>query len=240
MEIYSKLQVIVIFFNLLKVIASHDYKQVEPNCFSRFDYEYKVLQKLIQLEEANKKLEEEHNELKEAHNDLVEASKARDIEIEDQTSEIRALRSLVNTTQLHDKSDSRAGPVVAFSAYTDADTSVGTKTVFNKVLINEPAAYDQRTGEFTCPVDGIYLFSFVIAVRGVDSTYAKLSINGNVAIEAVAEGREASDDKQGSNVAIVKLEKDDKVWVTGSGTLPGNSHGNSDTRTSSFSGVRLY
>ena len=39
---------------------------------------------------------------------------------------------------------------------------MGGKTVFNKVLINEPTAYDQSTGVFTCPVEGIYMFSFVV------------------------------------------------------------------------------
>lgn len=231
MERFSKLQFIVVCFCFLRAGASSDYKPGEPHCFSRFDYEYKVLQKLIQLEEGHKKLEE-------ANEGLAEAIKERDIKIEEQNNEMKALRELINTTQLQ-KYDSK-GPDVAFSAYTDADTSMGGKTVFNKVLINEPTAYDQSTGVFSCPVAGIYMFSFVIAVRGSQTSHAKLTINGNVVLEAITEGRESSDDKQGSNVAIVKLEKDDKVWVSGSGTLPGDSNGKSNTRTSSFSGVRLY
>ena len=77
----------------LRVGASSDNKLGEPHCFSRFDYEYKVLQKLIQLEEGHKKLEE-------ANEDLAEAIKERDIKIEEQNNEVKALREFVNTTQL--------------------------------------------------------------------------------------------------------------------------------------------
>ena len=51
---------------------------------------------------------------------------------------------------------------MAFSAYIDSTTSLSTdKTVFNRVLINEHQAYDQSTGVFTCPISGVYMFSFV-------------------------------------------------------------------------------
>ena len=52
---------------------------------------------------------------------------------------------------------------MAFSAYVDATTSlsISQKTVFDKILINEHQAYDQSTGVFTCPLSGVYMFSFV-------------------------------------------------------------------------------
>ena len=54
------------------------------------------------------------------------------------------------------------GSAVAFSAYVDTTTSLSSaQTVFNKVLLNEQQAYDQSTGVFTCPISGIYMFSFV-------------------------------------------------------------------------------
>ena len=54
---------------------------------------------------------------------------------------------------------------MAFSAYLDATTSLSTKTVFNRVLINEHQAYDQSTGVFTCPISGVYMFSFVAGTQ---------------------------------------------------------------------------
>ena len=53
------------------------------------------------------------------------------------------------------------GPVVAFTAYIDSTRSLSTRTVFNKLLLNEADAYDESTGVFTCPRTGIYMFSFV-------------------------------------------------------------------------------
>ena len=61
-------------------------------------------------------------------------------------------------------------------------------------------------------------------------------MNNGATFHAITEGSKADQDLQGANVAVVKLNKGDTVWITGEGKLPGNSNGNSDKRTSSFSG----
>ena len=48
---------LVVFFFLRSVEAYED-KPGEPHCYSRFDYEYKVLQRLIQLEEDKRRHED--------------------------------------------------------------------------------------------------------------------------------------------------------------------------------------
>lgn len=70
--------------------------------------------------------------------------------------------------------------------------------------------------------------------------YARLKVNGDTILEVVAEGTKSSHDLQGNNLGIFKLNVADKVWVSGGGSLPGNSGGNSNTRTSTFSGFLLY
>ena len=53
---------------------------------------------------------------------------------------------------------------MAFSAYVDENTSPSGADdvyVFNKVLTNEDQAYDESTGVFSCPIKGIYVFTFV-------------------------------------------------------------------------------
>ena len=60
---------------------------------------------------------------------------------------------------------SSTAPYVAFSAYLDHTlTNVGQHEtiIFNQVVLNEAEAYDTNSGIFTCPQDGVYLFSFFI------------------------------------------------------------------------------
>ena len=78
-------------------------------------------------------------------------------------------------------------------------------------------------------------------MRGSGESWAIVKHNGGLLMNAVIEGGGgSSQDLQGGNMAVVRLCKGDEVWVTGSGTLPGNSGGNSNTRTSSFIGVLLH
>ena len=78
-------------------------------------------------------------------------------------------------------------------------------------------------------------------MRGTGESWAIVKHSDDVLMNAVIEGIGSSTfDLQGGNMAVVRLRKDDEVWVSGSGSLPGNSGGNSDTRTSSFTGVLLH
>ena len=61
---------------------------------------------------------------------------------------------------------------VAFSAYISNSTSLLNKTIFDMVLTNEHQAYDVSTGVFTCPISGIYMFSFVAGTLFVYSLFA--------------------------------------------------------------------
>ena len=53
-----------------------------------------------------------------------------------------------------------SNPMVAFTAYAlnATYTSAGETMQFEQVVTNIGAAFDNATGLFTCPVDGVYLF----------------------------------------------------------------------------------
>lgn len=223
-----------VFLYCLGIVRSSECESKEPHCYSRFDYEYKVLQRMVQLEESQKRLSEK---LETVDND----------DLKERLTQLEIGQLLINETLNTVKTDTSeelttaTGPIVVFSAYIDSTTTLQENTVFPEILINEQAAYDTTTGEFTCPVSGIYMFSVVIAVRGSGESWIRLKVNGGVIFNAVAEGSgSSSQDLQGGNMAIVKLNKGDRVWVSGSGSLPGNSGGNSNTRTSTFTGVLLH
>ena len=78
--------------------------------------------------------------------------------------------------------------------------------------------------------------NLVAAARGQATTIGMLKVNGVNVIYSIAEGTESDQDLQGVNIAVVKLNIGDEVWISGSGTLPGDSGGGSGRRTSSFSG----
>ena len=65
-------------------------------------------------------------------------------------------------------------------------------------------------------------------------------MNGTEILQALAESTGQYNDDQGANIAVVQCIKGDEVWVTGVGTLRGDSDGETNTRTSSFSGFLLH
>ena len=63
-------------------------------------------------------------------------------------------------------------------------------------------------------------------------------INGDRVVEAEAEAEHSQQDLQGGNSVVVKLDKDDEVWIQQQdGTNLGSWN---NFRASSFSGVLLY
>ena len=80
-----------------------------------------------------------------------------------------------------------------------------------------------------------------LGVRGPGDFYATLMINNYSRIDAVAEGFHDRQDIQGGNSVLVKLNKDDKLWIKrndGLGKSKLDSH--PGIRISTFSGVLLH
>ena len=65
--------------NFISVDATSKF---EPQCYSRFDYEYKVVEKLFTLEAAYKKQQDIIQELKDALEEMKNENKALKIEME--------------------------------------------------------------------------------------------------------------------------------------------------------------
>ncbi|XP_053403379.1 uncharacterized protein LOC123555672 isoform X2 [Mercenaria mercenaria] len=131
---------------------------------------------------------------------------------------------------------------VAFTAYLDHDGEYGTQQVikFNKVITNEGNGYNQYTGVFTCPQAGMYMFTFFIGERsntdGIKQMWADLVVNGNFKLTAIAETKHATEDAQGGNSAVLRLQQGDSVWIESKGA----NHIEGDARSTSFTGLYLY
>ena len=115
MEYYKKLRIVVLFLYVTGVFPQCENR--EPHCYSRFDYEYKVLQRLIRLEETqndvteklttseNEKddLKREIKKLEESHKGLSEKLAGSENERDELKHEIKIINEMVSNL-----SDSRA------------------------------------------------------------------------------------------------------------------------------------
>ena len=99
-------------------------------------------------------------------------------------------------------------------------------------------------GIFTAPVSGVYLFSWAATARKLPGEHAydiwvKLQVNGAHQVGCVAESRDDTDDNQGSNTVLLRVNQGDQVWTAHYSSYP-DIYGDDNERTTSFSGVLLY
>ncbi|KAL3870858.1 hypothetical protein ACJMK2_038893 [Sinanodonta woodiana] len=110
---------------------------------------------------------------------------------------------------------------VAFSVYLDhAIHNLGPNQIliFNQILLNEGHAYNKFTGVFSATVGGVYIFAWSVAARddgtlSAPDIWTKLVVNGEHKVSAVAESTQLRDDEMGTNVAILRLDQGDAVWI---------------------------
>ena len=108
---------------------------------------------------------------------------------------------------------------MAFTASQNRQTSyLSEKIIFNQVLTNEGGAYDGSTGVFTCPSNGVYVFTWTVMTRNnKNSCFAYLSINGTTqTLAAFADLGSIKTDysyTQSTMTRAVHLSAGDRVWV---------------------------
>jgi hypothetical protein len=125
---------------------------------------------------------------------------------------------------------------VAFTAgVTSIDTSWNSGTlVFPHVVYSIGGGYDPNTGVFTAPVDGHFVFFVNVQSSGSKFIYTYLVLNGTVKVTTMAYIGNYS---AGSNLAVLRLQKGDRVWVKhryGTGYWT-----ESDAPTTTFSGFLI-
>ncbi|XP_060607289.1 uncharacterized protein LOC132759516 isoform X2 [Ruditapes philippinarum] len=186
----------------------------EPKCFSRFEYDEKMLMKLLRFEDKIQKFEEFINGVKARENkekeerdklfaaELEKYKQENAEEIERQkivTSEM--LESVANSKmeleKVHKQIDERMkGNVVAFTVTSPKAGATSYSLSFAKVITNEGNGFDTSTGKFTCPVSGLYYFSLhIIKKRSSSVDYAGCSIklNGSSKVTAYTNPQSGAD-----------------------------------------------
>ena len=83
--------------------------------------------------------------------------------------------------------------------------------VFNAVLSNIGNGYNPKTGVFTAPIDGTYVF-YVAAVE-YEKQHLRLDILINNVKKVQLIGHHAADYQTGTNMVVQYLKKGENVWV---------------------------
>ncbi|CAM5168739.1 unnamed protein product [Eretmochelys imbricata] len=109
---------------------------------------------------------------------------------------------------------------------------------FDDVVTNVGNYYEPTRGKFTCPLPGIYFFTYHVLMRGGDGTsmWADLMKNGQVRASAIAQDADQNYD-YASNSVILHLDVGDEVFIKLDG---GKVHGGNTNKYSTFSGFIIY
>ncbi|XP_022302171.2 complement C1q subcomponent subunit B-like [Crassostrea virginica] len=109
----------------------------------------------------------------------------------------------------------------------------GQTVIYNEILTNDGSGYDDRTGVFTCPLTGTYLFVFDAHSPG--NTCLQLYLNKSKAAMGCVSSLLGKTYLQMSRTVILKLKKGDHVKVVALSAGAVHHRG-----FSGFSGTRLY
>ncbi|XP_052703135.1 EMILIN-2-like isoform X2 [Crassostrea angulata] len=147
-----------------------------------------------------------------------------------------ALKQLIRLSSASDSASSKQH--VSFSVnldYKPLTLGAGQTVKYDAVLINDGNGYDDRTGVFTCPVAGTYMF--VVDSLSYPGIWLLLKVNKKtVGFIHVSSAHKGNPGIQISRTVIVKLKSGDHVKVE---NLRNNAYVHDDLY-SGFTGVLLY
>lgn len=108
------------------------------------------------------------------------------------------------------------------------------RVVFETIDLNEGLGYNASTGIFTAPNGGIYAFDWTTLAWTGQYAFTSLVVNDQFKSWIYCSGGQSQIYLPCSKMTIVKLEKEDKVWI-GVYQGPANIH----RHYTSFSGYKL-
>ncbi|XP_076117247.1 heavy metal-binding protein HIP-like [Mytilus galloprovincialis] len=88
-----------------------------------------------------------------------------------------------------------------------------TVVMFDTVSLNEGDAYDGTTGEFTCPEDGLYHFSWTTVSNARKDFVSVLVANDRKIAENAVDSDSVSDGMTGTSNVIVRMRNGQKAWL---------------------------
>lgn len=86
--------------------------------------------------------------------------------------------------------------------------------MFPVVITNLGNGYDRNDGVFTAPTAGTYVFFVNVISYRTQTISVKIILNGGSKVVSLAESGSSNPNNSGSNLAVLTLQKADRVWVS--------------------------
>ncbi|XP_052819804.1 EMILIN-2-like [Mya arenaria] len=216
----------------------------EPHC-SKFHYEEKLLEKLVRMEFN---MEQRGKELKEGLTELsrkqTEAQESNQVVLQEHEKEITAIQKenkelkehLVDAVSHIGKQGDPPNKVL-FKARQLKDTAPksGGTLIFKEVLTNVGGGYDNSTGVFTSPADGVFLYTIHLCISTNKYCNYAIMVDGIKHTKGSIKNDNWGDCITAESIAIVKSGSRVRVENYGNAGFYDN-----ENSFNHFSGIMIY
>ncbi|XP_078340966.1 C1q-related factor-like [Crassostrea virginica] len=116
----------------------------------------------------------------------------------------------------------------------DSRTWRGDILVFPHVITNKGQGYSSRTGKFTAPRDGTYVFTVTAVSWENNGLFIDIVQDGDSKVRTYSTGH--ANHQTGTNLVVLELDQGDAVWV---GHFNGRGYNGGPVPVTTFSGFIL-
>ncbi|XP_053405010.1 C1q-related factor-like [Mercenaria mercenaria] len=226
----------------------------EPHC-SKYDFEEKILEKLVRMEYQMERMKieglERAENMAKTKTEVATALETLDQSVakikskleEESTAFEQKMTETVGKMmkRVENVAEASTIPKIVFKARLNSHMTVtsGVYIVFPTTLLNEGGAYDSSSGIFTAPVNGTYMFNVIFCVFAGKSLYIDIMVDDTKTAPVVF--RNSANNACHSAVTVEVLTVGQRVGIQVLSTRTGNViyHGSS-TRWNTFSGTLLH
>ncbi|KAL4235112.1 hypothetical protein ACF0H5_006750 [Mactra antiquata] len=217
----------------------------EPQC-SKFDYEEKTLEKMIRTEILVEQIVSDIKQLKQQTNDAVLTVEKMKTELgvnfQNMHSENALKLEEYKNTMSEWKDLLEIKPDVLFLAKdpTTQSPSTNAPIIFGTTMYDLSQSYDNTTGAFTSPVDGMYAFTTQMCLAVGTGKWVNYAIVANGQYVANSLTYDNSYRFCNTAQAFVFLKKGYQVYVTARTRSSSSLRANHDHEWCTFSGMLIH
>ncbi|XP_048781201.2 uncharacterized protein LOC125683783 [Ostrea edulis] len=202
--------------------SNKNHKQLSKNLSDVENYQSSIMN--ILSDDINKTMYGIKAEVEQSKNDQLKLSSA--------VSSLEVFRLNMSLNSCGGK----AAPVGFTVGVTSSSSSwTGSTLVFPHVVYNGGNGYNPSTGIFTSPTDGTYVFFVKVNVYGSNYLYLDIVLNGNSKVRSMSHN--SAQYMTGTNLAVLRLNKGDRVWVK---RYSGTGYYSDSVPITTFSGFLLW
>ncbi|KAL4222488.1 hypothetical protein ACF0H5_018527 [Mactra antiquata] len=227
---------------IILMCLSYHLVACEPQC-SKFDYEEKTLAKIIRTEILVEQVMSDIKQLKQQTNDAVTSMERMKTELRESIQSMHAENALkleeYNNTIMKWKDRLDIKPDVVFLAKDPTTQSPSSTIIFGTTMYDMSQSYDNSSGTFTAPVEGVYAFTAQMCLNVGAYKHIHYAIVAND--RQVSNSLTYTKDTRFCNTvqAFVVLDKGQTVHVSALGTSAVPLRQNNANEWCTFSGILI-